>query len=234
MSNIVKHYSGKDAEMLVTVASIIDAAISHKAFLQSERSIWADPYFSNVKTKIDTAVKKHLGIENAKTLRQALVAVFELQNNAFEDVAELKSEIQENFRLESDVRDKLIENLGFKEYFKTAQKNDEESLVNLLFQIKANLTSDLKKEFVSKGISAALLDRLVAYCAALKKSNVTNETFKASRYATTDEALQDFNEIFDTGKSIAKISSTFFREQKAIQALFDYKKVRKSLLNFKK
>jgi len=68
---IKRKYTGKDVDMLTACATIIEQAIIHKTFLQSKRANWADPFFQNLQTTIDDAFKDHLGIDNAKQMREA-------------------------------------------------------------------------------------------------------------------------------------------------------------------
>ena len=49
-------YKGKDAEMLIAISTIVESAISNKAFLITKRANWVDPFLPNLKTKIDLAV----------------------------------------------------------------------------------------------------------------------------------------------------------------------------------
>jgi len=52
MATITRNYSTKDVDMLLAIDTIIDSAIANKAFLQSKRSTWADPYFDDTKQKL--------------------------------------------------------------------------------------------------------------------------------------------------------------------------------------
>ena len=44
-NTIARKYKTKDVEMLTATATIIENAIANKAFLQSKRTTWADPFF---------------------------------------------------------------------------------------------------------------------------------------------------------------------------------------------
>lgn len=57
--------------MLITVAIIIESAITNKAFLLTKRFTSADPVFQDIKIQIDTAIQTYLSIDNAKQLREA-------------------------------------------------------------------------------------------------------------------------------------------------------------------
>lgn len=48
---VTRKYNTKDVEMLTAAATIIENAMENKAFLQSKRSTWADPFFDNLKSR---------------------------------------------------------------------------------------------------------------------------------------------------------------------------------------
>jgi hypothetical protein len=75
--------------MLITAATITESAINNKTFLQSKRANWADPFFQNFKSKIDTTIEEHLGVDSAKELRDSTQVVLSIQANAMRDLAEL-------------------------------------------------------------------------------------------------------------------------------------------------
>ena len=64
-----------------------------KLFLQAKRSTWADPFFEDLKTNIQTTTKTYLGKDAAKDMRQATQIVLSIQANALTDLAELKVQI---------------------------------------------------------------------------------------------------------------------------------------------
>lgn len=54
-----KHtYTGKDVDMLTTCATIVENAIANQEFLVSKRKNWANPFFADLKTRIDNAFSK--------------------------------------------------------------------------------------------------------------------------------------------------------------------------------
>ena len=146
-----------------------------------KRSTWADPFFTNLKTRIDTAVQTFLGVDSAKNLRQATQVVIGLQKNAILDLAEFKIQVVEDFKSDKIRRDEILNQLGFTSYHKGAQKGDQEALINLLFQFKTNMVAALKTEITAKGTAATLIDRIITYANTLKNADVTQETFKGTR-----------------------------------------------------
>ncbi len=225
---LIRSYRIKDVDMLISASTIVENAISHKPFLLSKRSNWADPFFPNLKTRIDNAVQTYLGVDSAKNLRQATTAILAIQTQAIKDLAEVKVQITEDFKTDKPRRDEILTQLGFTSYLKAAQKADQEALINLLFQFKTNLPA-IKSEIVSKGTAATSLDTITTYANNLKNANINQETYKGNKKIITAAAVKEFNEIYDAVISISKIAGKFFKEDATIKDQFTFSKVSKAL-----
>jgi len=231
MTVVLRAYKIKDVDMLVTSATIIESAIKNKTFLISKRTTWTDPFFPNLKLKIDTAVQTHLGVDSAKNLRQATIIVLSIEKNALIDLAEFKVQVMEDFKSDKIRRDEILNQLGFKSYHTPAQRGDQEAMINLLFQFKTNMTTALKTEITAKGTTAALINNIVAYANTLKNADITQENFKETRKELTEAATNEFNDIYNAVISICKISSKFFKDKPALKDQFNFSKVSKTLNN---
>ena len=225
MTNTQRNYKSKDVEMLITASTIIENAIANKVFLQKKRSTWADPYFNNIKDRIENAIQTYLGVDSAKDLRQATMTVLGIQKEAISQLAELKIQISEDFKSEKPRRDEILNQLGFTSYLKDVQKKDQKALINLLFQYKTNLTKALKTEITKKGTSTSLLDAIMGYADILKNADVSQETLKSTRKAITATYVTEFNDIYDQVISICKIASKFYKDQPEMKVQFSYSKV---------
>jgi len=226
-------YHAKDVDMLVTAATIVENAISNKSFLQTKRSTWADPFFDELKLKIETATQTFLGVDSAKELRGATQALMVIQKQAIKDLAECKVQVTEDFKSDKTRRGELLRQLGFTGYLKDAQKGDQEALLNLLYQFKTNLTPSLKDEIVTKGTAKQILDAIIAYADGLRNANVNQENFKSQRKTITVAAVNEFNDIYNQVISICKISAKFYKDEPAVKDQFSFAKVLKSLNNLK-
>ena len=229
MSTIGRIYKTKDVDMLLTIETIIDSAIANKTFLQTKRSNWADPYFDNIKKEINTIIQENLGIDSAKELRQATMAVKTIQANALTDLAEIKVQIEQDFKAQPDRKSEILNQLGFTSYYTQATTRDQEGLINLLFQYNTNLTPTLKAEIVAKGTAAAALDAINTYAQTLKDADVFQEGTKGTKKEITSETIQIFNNIYSTVLSIAVISAKFFKTDTAKKDQFSFAKVSKTL-----
>ena len=229
MSTPERIYNTKDVDMLLAIETIIDSAIANKTFLQTKRSNWADPYFQNIKTQINTIIQDNLGVDSAKELRQATIAVKAIQTNALTDLAEIKVQIEQDFKTQPDRKSEILNQLGYTNYYALATTRDQEGLINLLFQYNTNLTPALKAEIVAKGTAATALDAINAYAQTLKDANVLQEGTKGTRKEITSETIQIFNEIYSTVSSIAIIAAKFFKTDAAKKDQFSFAKVSKAL-----
>src|SRR5690606_16086421 len=197
--------------------------------LQTKRSTWADPFFDDLKAKTDNAVQTYLRVDSAKDLRQATQALTGKQKQAIKDLAEVKVQINEDFKSNKTERDEILKQLGFTTYHKDAQKGDQEGLINLLFQFKTNLTPALKNKITGKGTAQILLDTITGYADTLKNADVTQESYKGTKKTITAAALKEFNEIYDSIISICKIAGKFYKDQPTLKDQFSYSKVAKTL-----
>jgi len=223
MAIIQRNYNHKDVDMLVTSSTIVETAIANKTFLQTKRSTWKDPFFSDLQTKIETAIKEHLGVDSAKELREATIIVNGMQKQAMTDLAESKVQIMEDFKSNKVRRAEILNQLGFTPYLKEVQKGSHEAMINLLYQFKTNLSTTLKTEIVTAGTAETLLTGIVGYADDLKDANVTQETYKGSRKSITAAGVKAFNEIYDSAISICKIAAKFYKDQQDMKDQFSYR-----------
>ena len=228
-TTIARKYKTKDVEMLTATATIIENAIANKTLLQSKRTTWADPFFDNLKTQIETITETYLGKDAAQQMRKATQIVIGIQSQALNDLAEFKVQIEQDFKDTPFQKTEILTQLGFTSYHKLAQKGDQEGLVNLLFQFKTNMTATLNTDIVAKGTAQATIDNIIGNANTLKEANITQETYKGTRKEITDEAITAFNLIYDQVISIAKIASNFYKTDKTKQQLFSFAKVTATL-----
>ncbi len=224
-----RNYQGKDVDMLTVCATIIENAIANQGFLANKRSTWQAPYFDTAKTRIDNAFRQFLGIDSASEQRRATQTVSQIQTQALADLAELKIQIEEDFKTDKKRRDEILKELGYTDFYKQAQSKDQEGLIQMLYRYRANLSAELSNEIMSKGTDPQTLSRLSSYADQLSSANITQETLKGSRKLVTEEAVREFNAIYDEVISIAKIAHNFFKGDPNRQAEFSYNKIRNKL-----
>lgn len=226
-------YKGKDVEMLITIDTIIDAAIANLDFLVTKRSTWRDPYLPNLKKAIDQAVQDHLGKDNARELRTATLEVLAIQTPALKELAEVKVQIESDFNDNQTLKKEILNTLGFTTFYPKTKSKDQEALISLLYQFKTNLTQDLKEQIVTKGTAEEQLDKITSYADELKNKNVLQEGKKGTKKEITEEAIIAFNAVYSEAIAVAKISAKFFKDRPTIQEQFSYTKVKNNLNNTK-
>ena len=226
MSAEKRKFKHSEVIMLTSSSTIVENAIIHKTFLISKRSTWADPFFANTKTRIDNLVQTFLGVDSAKTLRNATQAVIAIQTNALESLRLFKVQVEQDFKKTPIRRNEILNTLGFSDYFKDASQNkSQDTLVKLLFQFKKNMDAPLKTEITGRGTDAASIVEIISFADALNASNVNQETYKSNRPVITQQAIKEFNSLYDDVIAIATISAKFFAKDKAIKDTFSYSKL---------
>ena len=218
-------YTGRDADMLITAATIAQNAINHKTELISKRPIWADPFLPDVKLRIDNAFPNFLGVDNASLLRQATSLVRSIQANAMADLSLFKVQIEEDFRGNKPLLNEMLTTLGFSQHYSSVQNKSQSALVELLFKFKTNMSTTLQTQISAAGTAPALITAIIGYTATLNNSNIAQEALKGGRKELTLEAITEFNEIYTQIIGIAKIASRIFKDNPAIREQFSYAKI---------
>jgi len=228
-TTLKRAYTGKDVDMLTACETIIDQAIVHKTFLITKRPKWANPFLPNLKARINTAFADFLSVDNAQQLRASTQVVIDIQTTALNKLAEFKVQIMEDFKSNKNRRTEILNLLGFTSQLKKAQTKDQEALIELLYQFKKNMTATLQTEITKAGMSPTLITTIKGYATTLKNSNISQETLKGSRKVISQAGVTELNAIYTQVISIAKIASTFFKDDKAIKDKFSYAKTLSAL-----
>lgn len=220
-----RKYNCSDVIMLTTSSTIVENAKFNITDLAAKRTTWANPFFPNLEKRIDDLVKKFLGVDSAKDLRNSTITLNNIQHDALEVLGDVKAQIEADF-VKTPVRQKeLLNNLGFTAHYTSAANKNQEATVNLLFQFKQNMTAAIKTEITAKGTAAATIDQIVAFADALNDANITQETFKSNRPDITEEAVKEFNDLYVDIIAIGKIAQRFYKDDKALQGTFSFTKI---------
>lgn len=222
-------YNVKTVDFLIASDTIIDSAITNQTFLETKRATWNMAFFQDIKAQINQAVQIHLGLDSAKQLRDASQIVYTIVSNSLTELAEVKVQIEEDFKNTPSEKIEILNTLGFTKYFFNARKGDQEALINLLFQFKTNLTQELNDKIVAKGTAQNTLDTVISRADTLKDADVLQEGKKGTRKELTAAAITEFNNIYDKIISITRIASKFFKNDKAKSEQFSFSKVAKNI-----
>ena len=220
-----RKYNCSDIVLLTTASTIVENAKLNKADLVAKRATWADPFFPNLETRIDGLVKKYIGVDSAKNLRNATIALKDIQTKALIKLGDVKAQIEGDFIKDPAIKKELLTNLGFTAFYTQAANKVQEATVNLLFQFKQNMTAATKTKITSKGTSAASIVEIINYADALNNANISQETFKSNRPNITEEAVKEFNDLYLDILAITKIAQRFYKDDKALKETFSFTKI---------
>lgn len=229
METIQRKYKVKDVDFIIASDTIIDSAIANQPFLQTKRANWTMDFFQGIKEEINNATQNHLGLDSAKQLRDATQIVYDIQEQALDELAEFKVQVEEDFKDNPTQKIEILNNLGFTTYIFNARKGDQEALIDLLFQFKTNMTSDLSELIVTKGTAQTTINNIINRADQLIQADVIQEGKKGTRKELTATAVNEFNTIYDKIISITRISAKFFKNDKAKSDQFSFQKVAKNI-----
>lgn len=224
-----RNYSCKDVDMLMASKTIAESFKSNISELSTTRTDWTEQYAIGLITKIDNAIETHLGIDAKKDLRNATTALVSIQVPAKRDVSYFKTQIDEDFKKETSKRDEILKTLGFAKHLRGVQKSSQESLIQLLYQFKTNMTETLRQEITAKGINVTLIDNIIGYTDTFKQANVVQETFKGSTKEITQEITDVFNAIYDEIIGICKKTSNYYQYEPLKKEQFTFAKALSNL-----
>ncbi|MFZ4799862.1 MAG: hypothetical protein ACOYMA_20385 [Bacteroidia bacterium] len=148
-----------------------------------------------------------------------------VQKQAQQQLAEIKVQIDADFKKEPAKLAEILNVLGFKDYLRSTQLGNQEAIINLLYQFKTNLDTTLKAEIVAKGTNQSTLDTILTYADLLKNTNVSQENAKGSKKNTTSDYITVFNNLYDDVIAVAKIASNFCKENPSLKEQFSFTKV---------
>jgi hypothetical protein len=230
MAKATRIYNAKDVDMLVSLKTIVLNAIDHQAELQAKRASWTSDYFDNLMGKIDFAFKTHLGIEPSKDLRQTTQSLKALHKQILKDLSFVKVQMMADMKDLKELRDHLLQVLGFTAYLKQARNGDQEGLINLLQQFNLNLTVTVKGQITSStGIPAALLDSIANRAEIMTNSNADQENFKGKSRVLTAGAIVALNNLYEEVIGVAKIATNIFVDNPTLKSLFSFTQISKAL-----
>lgn len=224
-----RNYNCKDVDMLMASKTIAESFKTNISELSTTRTDWSEQYANSLIARIDQAIETHLGVDAKKDLRNASATLATIQLPAKRDVSYFKTQIDEDFKKETTKRDEILKNLGFAKHLRGAQKGNQESLIQLLYQFKTNMNETLHQEITAKGLNPTLIDNIIGYADTFRQANVTQEAFKGSTKEITQEVTEVFNAIYDVIIGICKIASNYYQYEPLKKEQFTFAKALSNL-----
>lgn len=155
-------------------------------------------------------------------MRDTTANLASIQSPAMRDLSFIKTQIEVDFGKDAK---EIIKTLGFDKNLRSVQNRDQEALIELLYSFKKGLNDNLKNQLIEKGTNPELINRIISYADQLKLTNVSQETLKETTKALSEEALNEFNAIYDEVIGICKIASTFYQFDTLKKDQFTFTKV---------
>jgi hypothetical protein len=224
-----RNYKCKDVDMLMTSKIVARCLKTNITELSATRTDWTEAYADGLITQIDSAMENYLGVDSKKDLRNASASLAAVQVPAKRDLSYFKVQIDEDFKKETTKRDEILKTLGFAKHIKGVQKGNQESLIQLLYTFKTNLTDALRQSITEKGLSTTLIDNIIGYAEIFNQANVTQEAYKGSTKEISKEVADALNGIYDQIIGICKKASNYYQYEPLKKEQFTFAKVLSNL-----
>jgi len=216
-------FSYKLIEVASATLTLCDNFAEEQDALVAVRSTWAPPFIDNLRTRANSAIDTYLGRDALKGQREATQKVRAIQQLAANNLKLLKDQLGIDYS--GDALKNLLDSLGYTRFMPAVKDGKQEDTIQMLAQFKQNMTGDLKAELVANGTSAALIDETVAQAATLKEANTLQETLKSSHPVVSQEAVTEFNAIYQQAIGICKIARRVFLGNPEKQARFTFSRL---------
>lgn len=215
-----RKYRGTDTQMLMAAYLIAECGIEKAQLLSSRRPQWANPFFPNLKVKIDEAIKKNIGIDLLPHLMEATAEVKATIAAAHRAIMELKAEIEVGFHANPTRRSILLTELG---YDRQPKKNVTQArYVQMLFTLRANLTPAVKAELVEAGVNPTAIDALLQLAHRLIEDNERQESLKVNRKSLNAKNIAELNALYDEVIAVCKLVGVYFADNQLLKEQFYY------------
>ncbi len=227
----VRKFKYPDVVCLDTSDTMVDNAVDNYQVIVEKRPALKDPFLPGIKSQIQTAYSKYLGIDNAKELRNATAAVHTLQSQSLQSISDFKADIE--FIYSSDIakRNEILTTLGIKSLYRSVSYGNQEALVELLNKFSANMTPELEAEVTANGAKADNITTIKNNAVPFQLANKTQEQAKGKRQVNTAEGINALNDIYTKVTSFGKLVRKDFKDNPAMQKLFTFSVIAKAIMN---
>jgi hypothetical protein len=220
-----RNYNCKDVDMLMTSKTVAGSFKANISELSAVRTDWTENYATGLETRIDNTIENDLGVDVKKDLRNASAALAAIQVPARRDLSFFKTQIDDDFKNDPSTKKEILKTLGFDKHLRDAQNGNQESLILLLYAFKNNMTDTLRQQIVAKGLSTALIDKIIGYADNFKNANASQESQKSSSKEITKDMADTLNGIYDEIIGICKKASNYYQYEPLRKEQFTFAKV---------
>ena len=215
----------QDLEMLMTCKIIAENFYVKQPELSNYNPFWTMDFVNTLKRRIERAFNYYLGLETNRQTAQAQNKLNHIQAQALRAVAFLKTRIEVIYALDPKRKEEVLEKLGFKLYLAAIQDRDTLKLLDLLSNIRDNLTGNIKDDLVRNESDNTFIERISQYATKLQRANQSQTSLLATRKAIAEEAKEIYNELLLEVLEICKGASEFYKNQPDKVKLFDYSRI---------
>ena len=220
--NQQRNYNYKDVEMILASKTITVSLETNLEELSLTRTAWTPEFVTALKTRTDNAIDNYLGLDKKKELREATALIHSIQLPALRNLQFLKTQIEVDF---DDEADEILNSLGFNHSYKKVQKKNQEALIQLLYAFKNALTDELKARITEKGTNPVLIESIIGYADQMKDADINQESLKQTTKELTEDAIEEFNAIYDIIIGICKIASVFYYDDPVKKEQFTFSNI---------
>lgn len=231
---ISKKYSCKDVTMLLATKLIALNFKDYIAELSVVNNKWTTDYADDLFVRIDNIIKKHLGVDAKVDLRKSTSSLNSLIVKVCKDLADFKLLLETLFKNDVVRKREIINDLGFKHYYKDVLNKKQEAVINLLYAFKTNMTDDLRAELNAKGVQNNLVDSLVANADIVEAANDEQENCKFLSKEISFNKRVLFNSLYDEVIIICRLASSYYKNLPVKKAMFTFSKVAKHIVKKQK
>lgn len=228
-ARVERLYNVPDVVATTVMLTLLANAKRHVVALQERRTTWSDAFFTEVEDEVKKALKDHLGLTPEAARMAATATVVTNFTTMRTDARKLMVDIPTLEGMTADRKTELLTVLGFEEHYTEVAAKKAEALTELLFKIQKNLTAAVRKELTDLGINDKLLGRLLGYADQFTVVRVQQTALKQSEKELTDNAIREFNRLYERVIAIAKVAQDEFKADKSVKQQFVFKRLAASL-----
>jgi len=215
-------YQANDLEMLLTCKTIADNFAANIRELRKANKKWTDEFLVSVLNRVERAFSYYLGLEANREIEQARNKLNNIQAQALRAVAFLKTRIEVIYALDEKRKNQVLDKLGFQAYLQAIHEKDTGVLLELLSNIKENLSEDIKNDLIKSQGDQNFIERIYLFANKLKKANRSQNSLMATKKAIAEDAREIFNNLLLDILDISEKATEFYQRNPEKVKLFDY------------
>ena len=229
MTTTVRNYGYKNVDMLMTAKTVVESFKANLTELTTVRTDWTAAYATELSARIDAAIDGYLGTDSKRQLREATTQLTAIQQPAQRDLSFFKTQVEDDFKKEKSTSNEILNTLGFTKNLRGVQRGKQDSLAQLLYTFKLNMTPALRTTITSRGLNPILIDTIIGYANIFAEANVNQESLKGFSMEVTQEMQNVFNGIYDEIIGICKKASVYYQYDHIKKDMFTFSKVLKRM-----